>query len=57
VIKNKIYVVYQTTNTLDKKIYVGVHGTYDLDKDCYYGSGIYLLSSINKTFSNDILKR
>lgn len=58
-IKNKIYVVYQTTNTLNKKIYVGVHGTYDLDKDCYYGSGIYLLSSINKygkiNFEREIL--
>lgn len=58
--KNKsIYVVYKTTNIINKELYVGVHKTYNLDNDCYYGSGKRLLASINKygklNFEREIL--
>lgn len=43
-----MYIVYLTINKLNGMMYVGVHKTFDIDKDCYYGSGRYLLSSIDK---------
>lgn len=46
--KSHLYIVYKTTNKINNKFYVGVHKTSDLDNDCYYGSGKYLLASINK---------
>lgn len=46
--RNKIYIVYKTTCLINLEIYVGVHSTYDLDNDCYFGSGKYLLASLNK---------
>lgn len=53
-----MYLVYKTTNTLNSKIYVGVHKALNLN-DCYYGSGKFLLSSIDKygkwNFEREIL--
>lgn len=46
--KNKVYIVYKTTNKINNKIYVGVHGTWDLNNDTYYGSGTYFLSALGK---------
>lgn len=46
--KKYIYIVYKTSNLINGKIYVGVHKTLDLYSDCYYGSGRYVLSSIDK---------
>jgi hypothetical protein len=44
----ELYIVYKTICLVNNKIYVGVHKTFDLFNDCYYGSGKYLLSSIDK---------
>lgn len=37
---NKIYIVYLTTNLVNKKIYIGVHKTYPHKFDGYLGCGV-----------------
>lgn len=37
---NKIYIVYLTTNLVNKKIYIGVHKTYSNKFDGYLGCGV-----------------
>ena len=37
---NKIYIVYLTTNLVNKKIYIGVHKTYSHKFDGYLGCGV-----------------
>ena len=40
-VNNLKYVVYCTTNKVNKKIYIGVHKTYTNEFDGYLGCGVY----------------
>lgn len=53
--KEKHYLVYQTTNLLNGKIYIGQHQTDNLN-DGYIGSGVELNLDIEK-FGRDNFKR
>lgn len=43
-------IVYQTTNTINKKIYIGIHQTASLEFDGYIGNGIWINQP--KTYMN-----
>ena len=45
--EQKHYLIYQITNLINGKIYIGKHETFNIE-DNYFGSGKYLLNSINK---------
>lgn len=55
----KYFIVYKTTNLLNKKFYIGVHNTNDIN-DNYLGSGKILKLAIQKygadNFKREILK-
>lgn len=53
--KNRFYIVYKTTNTINNMYYIGVHITEDID-DGYIGSGRDILKAI-KTFGKECFKR
>jgi len=44
---SNIYIIYKTTNLINKKIYIGQHKCHSLD-DGYLGSGVYLQAAIEK---------
>lgn len=54
----KKYIIYKTTNNINKKFYIGYHSTEDIDDD-YLGSGRDLLKAIKKygkdNFTKEIL--
>lgn len=42
------YIVYLTTNLVNKKIYIGVHGTENPDKfDGYLGNGVKIMIEVH----------
>ena len=42
------YIIYKTTNLLDKKYYIGIHYQSDDKFDGYYGSGNHIKNAIKK---------
>jgi hypothetical protein len=51
--KDKIYIVYCTTNNINNKKYIGVHGCFSLTEG-YIGSGYALKEAIKKYVNVDM---